>query len=179
MATLGVTLSTTEFPEGGGGSGDLVVLALPGEMGKTTSATFAIDTSGNVPTPEMRLPDGSTESLYASVKVPATATSISSIRVIYRRKATGNVRLVFYTAIWDLDSIGSAKAEDITDTLATYAMGAADSSLGAFTVPSAAYNALTIEEGDLFVFQMDRAGADASDSLTDYLPVLAIEITFA
>jgi hypothetical protein len=149
MATLGATLSTTTFPTG---TSDLVVMALPGEMSISTGASFARDTSGSVPTPEVRLPDAATEIASMSVKVPAGAASISSIKVFHRRRNTGNLRLLFYSAIWDFDTSGSAKTEDITDTLATYAGGAADSTLGIITVPSGAYNALTIEGGDLFVF---------------------------
>lgn len=115
---------------------------------------------------------------YVSTVVPTGATSISSIKIFYSRESTGNLYLYFHTFQNALASV-AAQTDDTTDTATTYAGSGTDNRVDAVTVPSAAYNAITITAGALFTIAIFRNGANANDTYEQTWHAAGVQFNFA
>lgn len=118
-----------------------------------------------------------TDEWTLSAEVPEGADSISSIEVAYRRGNTGNLYLKFSTLHFDF-TVGDSRTDDTSDTASTYAGGAADATLGIITVPSGAYDGITVTEDDIISLEIERQAGDANDTYEATWAVYGVKFTF-
>lgn len=111
-------------------------------------------------------------------KVPSGATSISSMKVFYTRKNAGNLYLKFFSYHNDTDAV-SAQTSDTTDTATTYASGGTDGRVESITIPSGAYNGLTIDADDIVTLKVFRVGTDPNDTYETAWYITHVQFTFA
>jgi len=89
-----------------------------------------------------------------SMEVPVGFTSISSIKLFYRRTGTGNISLKFAFAY--VPKAGGAPVEDV-DSYTAYTGGAADGQVVPISVPAAAYSGMAeMTAGDVFFLSAYR-----------------------
>lgn len=155
-----------------GGGGDLEVWLKPSSGADGSGVERTTDGFQ-----EWKFNDGGGTSVDTTVKAPAGATSISSIKVLYSRNATGNLYIAFNFNHLDV-VIGDTFTSD-SEAVATYAGGSSNGSLGIITIPSTGYNGLTITEGDIIGLQINRQGAHANDTYGTTFRVYGILYTFA
>ncbi len=160
-------------PEAPSGGGDMKIF-VPAGTGKVTGAT--LNTHSRFPAYYLR--DAQLDEWYLTVKVPAGATSISAIKLLYARGHTGNLFMQFLLSHFDYTS-GDSVVTDGDAAEAAYAGGANDNTLGLITVPSAAYNGFTIGEDDIIGLNIFRNASDATDTYTADLRVLGVMFEFA
>lgn len=154
-----------------------VVDALPGTGSPNVNAPVSVNNEGQ---PMWAFTDGVGGILDVNIKVPAGATSISSIKVLYFQQSTGNVFMKFYTCKDPVSTLPSTTVFDQTDTDTAYTGAANDQKVGAFTVPTTAYNALgSVAANDLVGIRISRNGASASDTYNTSWCVVSVRFTFA
>lgn len=160
------------------GGGDLVKTCFASDF-QVSGATVQYQTNDGDNVNVVKFANGSAQNALCSVKVPSGATSISSIKVYYQRKTTGNLYVVFKTSKIDNDSIAAITADN-TDSLTTYASGGSDGSVESLTVPSAAYNGLgSIDADDIVSIDIRRDASSATDTYEADWQVIAVQFTFA
>jgi hypothetical protein len=159
------------------GGSDTWIMPGQGYLQGATLGTAAASSTDIIPA--VKFDDTNTDRWKLSTVIPTGKTGIASIVVYYMKSgaASGNLRLVFYTSVLDLDTLGADDTQDVTDTLTTYTN--ANTELDTVTVPSGAYNGLTIAAGDLFSISIERLGGDASDTFTSDWDVIAVKITWS
>ncbi len=157
------------------GGSSLVIDALAG-----TGVYDAIIQRNGEGVVEMTFEDGVTEFWDCQVTVPKGATSISSIKVLYQRKSTGNVYLQFFTAKSVASVTPGASVADQTDTPTTYTSSGSDGKVDFFTVPAGAYDGLgSVSEGDIVGIETSRIAGNAADTYNTSWRVIAVRFTFA
>ena len=143
-----------------------------------SGATFGVFNDGQLIS---TLADAADQNWQVTVKVPGSSTSISSIRLIYKRDDTGNVNLKFTTCHIDTAAMPVANQTDTTDTFTVYAGGAADGTLATITVPAGAFNGLTgIGVDSLIGLRVAReASVDVNDTYAAGFRLMGALFTFA
>lgn len=148
----------------------------PGEFSPTTNTSL---TTG-LTLPLLSFADGVTGDALCSIRFPATAKSISSIKVLYTREVSANLRLRFNSGYIDRSGLPYTTTEDASDTTTTYTSTGSDNKIDSFTVPAGAYSTTgSGEEGDIFSFAIIREGGEAADTYNQAWNVVGVEITFA
>ena len=125
--------------------------------------------------------DGLTSLATANVIVPPDVTGISSMLLFYKRQISGDVVLSFTFGHikTQTGSLPFTVQTDISDSLTAYTSGAADGTMSTFTVPTAAYDALTnVTPGDIIGVEIRRAGADAGDTYTSPFRTYGVKINW-
>lgn len=161
--------------------GDLVVTVNPPSVGIGAFFTGTL-LDFNIGQPTWQFADAVDDFLTVQVKVPATATSIASIKVYYIEEgvASTNLYLRFYTSHSPVQTAGGTYQNDQTDTFAAYASGGTQFKLYGVTVPAAAYNGLTsIVAGSLIGINIDRDASNVLDTYARAWSVVGVEFTFA
>lgn len=124
-------------------------------------------------------PNGSITTMSCTNTVPANAKLVSSANLMYIRNSTGNAYIKFYSASADTDAFPSTASTDQTDTLTTYAGGAADNTIGSITIPAGAFNATAaVDQGDLFTIYIYRDGNDGTDTWNTTFDIVGIQINY-
>jgi hypothetical protein len=129
--------------------------------------------------PVIRFADAADNIAQVSCEMPANTTSITSIKILYKRTSTGNLYIRFDSSIINPASLPFTVVSD-TLTYATYAGSGSDSQIDALTVPSTAYDALTgLGGGKIINLFIDRDGANGSDTYNANWDVFAVQFVFA
>lgn len=170
----GLTLSGTTL--NAVATNDVVLFISPIDAGSLMSANVAYyDVAHSV---VAGMADNFDSSLRMNFEVPAGATGISSIKLVYGRDNTGDARLRFRTGYVEATA-GFSGQTDTSDSYTQYAGGASDGSIGMITVPSGAYDALSgIESNGKLMLRIDREGGHASDTYTNRFDVVGFYVTF-
>jgi hypothetical protein len=150
---------------------DMVKISHPGEgVSSAPMETYSY-------TPTQKFVNNATHNWYVSVKAPAGATGISSIKILFISQHAGNLYLKFAADRWKVDNTHIA---DWVSAHSAYAGGGTDQKMREIAVPAAAYDALTGIEGDSIVsLFMERAGGDANDTYESDFKVLGVKFTFS
>lgn len=125
--------------------------------------------------------DGAQGRALVNVQVPSGATSISSIKIWYQDSTASalNLYLEFETAAFNTDTLGSAVSSDTNGGVAAYASQGTAGVIASVTVPSGAYNAHSVDAGDIVTMRINREGGNANDTYGTTWDVLGVEFTFA
>lgn len=158
-----VTIAST----GGGGNGG-IVLGLAG-AGLLEGATYV-----NGPPVYVRFDNAQNDAWTINLQVPSGTTAITSIEVLYRSDATGNLYLGFIVTRYREGETTQ------TDTLSesTYAAGGAGGQLTAIALPAAAYDTITVQADDIISILVRRDATNASDTYEIDLLVTGVRVTF-
>ena len=174
------------------GGGDLVVwksateglldddgnLAYTGNAGIALSAIY-----GGYPIVSFTDNDAGVNYWRVSVKVPATATSISSIEIIYANDTvSGDLMLGYITDLIDYAGLPVANSQDSTQSApaAQTSSATAGAAWASLTVPSTAYNGLVISgSNDIVSIRIQRDSDHASDTYNAAWRVAGVLFTFA
>ena len=162
----------TDTQLGAGGS-DKVIAAMP-HVGRTNGASLGGNNEGEL---EMNFANGANQSWDLQVKVPVGSTALNSIKVYYRRISTGDLFLKFFTVSQDLSAINLI-VTDQTDALTANAGGGTDSKIESVTVPTAAFNALTVVADGIIGLRIFRNAADVSDTYEAVWNIHIVLFTF-
>lgn len=137
-----------------------------------TSGTFV---GASVPTAEFA--NGASQYLLNAVKIPAGATSISSLRIHTNPSCTSNnVYLSFSTT--HFANAGGTYTTDAGAGFTTYDSGTA-AQANVITVPSTSYDGVSITAGDYLNFKVERDAANASDTCEAVFQVIGFSVVFA
>ena len=114
---------------------------------------------------------------FEGIEIPSLSSTISSIKLYFKRESTGNAYLRFRISHTDVDSPPSSQTSDV-DTLTAYAGGGTDGKITSLTIPAAAYNSLTIDSGDVLAIKVERDASDALDTYNAAFQIAFVEIVF-
>jgi hypothetical protein len=102
---------------------------------------------------------------YFSAKMPTSASSISSINVLwYNTNPDKFVYLKFNTSVIDISNVPVATSSDTSDTLTQHPTGANTNRWTLTAVPAGAYDGITIGAGDVFGITVIRDSDDVLDT---------------
>lgn len=114
---------------------------------------------------------------FRGITIPNFYETISSIKIFYKRQSTGNAYLRFRISHTDVDNPPASQTSDV-DSLTAYAGSGTDGKYDSFTIPAAAYNALTFDSGDILGIKVERDAADALDTYESDLQIAFVQIVF-
>lgn len=156
----------------------LVLWRFPGE-GTLSTTGAGLTTPGSPPL--VYFTDTLNGLWTTSVVIPTGATSISSIKILYKNEANGNLALAFETGVITVPGTAAVVQVDTTqNTAAAFASaGAADNKFYFITAPSTAYNGLTVTAGNILHFYLSREGGNGIDTYNAEWNVAGIQFTFA
>lgn len=115
--------------------------------------------------------------LNASVQVPDWATQLTSIKVLYARMGTGNVKSLFQVSY---ASSTYPTTPTVDSTTETFAGTGTDQQIDSHTVPTAAFNSInSVSSGGIINFFMGRDANDGGiDTYNNPFRVYGVEFTF-
>jgi hypothetical protein len=156
--------------------GDSKVMILPKEV-EVFNATVTNAAVGSVNVPVISNANGSASTFYAAIRVPDGKTGIASIKLLYRRDFTGNMRFAVTVQRTDTDAAGGNSSD--TDTR-EYASSGSDGVVDAVTLNAACYDGITsIDQDDLLGINITRAANHANDTYEGTLLLLGIIVEFS
>lgn len=130
------------------------------------------------PLPTYPMPDAQySDYSFGGVEIPVGYDSIASIKLYYRREFSGDSYLRFRVSQTDTDTVPATETSDV-DSLTAYTVSSTDDQIESLTVPTAAYNGLTFDVGDVIAVKVERDASDALDTYTNDFNVAFIEFSF-
>ena len=147
-------------------------------LGVGDSVRFGEDVSIPLAIPTQALLDSTTvNGFLRSTPVPEGFTSISSIKLVYRKTSTGSGNINLKFALAYVPKAGGAAVEDV-DSYTRYTI-ATGTDLAEITVPAAAYSGLSaMTTGDMFFLSTYRNKADVLDTYVGNLDVAGFLIAY-
>ena len=178
LTATGSTTATWQTPSGGG---ELVITAYPGQ-GSLQSATLTVDSGGVLPV--VNFPDSANNrTWHIPFRIPSAVNglSISQIRVHYRIIGTTDRNLLVIFSTYRYPVANDSALTTDSDGGLTYATGTATTTNHKYIdVSSTAYNGIgAVATGDLLMLQINRQGADGTDTYGQAWEVLRVDVTFA
>lgn len=123
-----------------------------------------------------QLIDGSSKDVTASVKVTGPYTSLSSIVLNTLPQATANGNVVLSVTLYR-DRLSTTQQTDTDQRAYTY--NATSAQALNVSVNSAAFNGITLQDGDIVSIRIQRVGADGSDTFAGDVILQGVTVTFA
>jgi hypothetical protein len=163
------------------GLAELVIPAYPGQ-GALQAATLTVDPGGTLPVVQFA-DAANNRTWHIPIRIPSIANgkSISLVRIHYVIIGTTNRNLLVINSFYRYPVANDSALTSDNDGGVLYATGTSTTTNHCFIdVSSTAYNGIgAVSTGDLLMMQINRQGADASDTYGQNWNVLRVDFTFA
>lgn len=148
----------------------------PGEGFLSSSSTMNHIVTSSIPVVNFPA-NGGVTTWTSSVVVPAGFTTVSSTYLYFFSDRADNVALQFLGYQIIASSTAYARVLDTSDTYTSYGQGNSGK-INRITIPTIAYDGITLSSGDLFGFAINRSDGDGGDSSNAAFMAVGVEILF-